>query len=95
MSQKMREVEYFRCWGGDHGTWDTDFISIPADTADDKLDEAVRAAAAAVEWRDDEVPSIVGYYCESESMDDDDGVAEADKAGEFDMIDFASKVCGM
>ena len=25
----------------------------------------------------------------------DDEVAQADKAGEFDMIDFASKVCGM
>lgn len=27
--------------------------------------------------------------------DEEDPVVEADKAGEFDMIDFASKVCGM
>ena len=34
---KTRRVEYYRLWGGDSGTWDTDFIEIPADTSDKRL----------------------------------------------------------
>jgi len=72
---KMIEVEYYRCWpgnGGDSGTWDTDFIEIPADTPDDKLDAAVREACQKVDWRE-QPPAIVGYYCESDPLEDDDG----------------------
>jgi hypothetical protein len=59
---KNRRVEYYRLWGGDSGTWDTDFIDIPADTPHDMLDKAIRQAAAKIEWQD-EAPVIVGLYC--------------------------------
>ena len=58
---KTRSVEYFRLWE-DH-TWDTDFIDVSADTSDDKMTGAICFAAAKIEWRD-EVPVIVGLYCE-------------------------------
>ena len=74
MKRKTRSVEYYRCWAGDNGdsgTWDTAYIDVPADTPDDKLEQAVREAAAQVEWRDGEAPVIVGLYC---SNDDDEGL---------------------
>ena len=68
--EKVRRVEYYRLWGGDSGTWDTDFIDVPADTPDDMLDQAIRKAAARIEWRD-EVPVIVGYYYDVDEEDDE------------------------
>ena len=56
-----RCVEYYRLWGGDYGAWDTDFIDIPADTPDDKMDIAIRQAVAKIPWSD-EPPMIVGFY---------------------------------
>lgn len=73
---KTRRVEYYRLWGGDHGTWDTDFLEIPSDTPDDKLDEAVREAAAKIKWRDNDPPVIVGYYCDSGEEEEDDTVCD-------------------
>lgn len=70
----MREVEYFRCWPGnqgDSGVWDTGFIEIPANTPDSKLHQAVQAAADKVEWTD-EPPCFVGFYAESEPLDDEE-----------------------
>lgn len=52
-------IEYFRMW--DDNTWDTEFINIPDTTPEDKLDEAVREAAAKIKWTD-RVPCIVGHY---------------------------------
>lgn len=74
---RTKEVEYYRLWagsGGDTGTWDTAYIEIPGDTPDEKLDEAIRAAAEKVEWRDGEAPVIVGLYCDNgpEELDEDD-----------------------
>ena len=63
-SLKTRCVEYYRLWpgnGGDSGTWDTNFIDVPANTPDDKLDLAIREAIAKMEWRD-ELPVVVGCY---------------------------------
>ena len=68
---KVRCVEYYRLWGGDSGTWDTDFIDIPADTPDDNLGQAIRTAAAAIGWRD-EVPVVVGYYADADEGEDED-----------------------
>lgn len=77
--KKTRRVEYYRLWSGnsgDSGTWDTDFIDIPANTPDDKIDGAIRKAAAKIEWRDGP-PVIVGYYCDAEQGDEEDGRQEA------------------
>jgi hypothetical protein len=66
-----RTVEYYRCWagnGGDSGTWDTDFIQIPADTSDDELDQAVREAAARIRWTY-EGPVLVGFYAGADDAD--------------------------
>jgi hypothetical protein len=41
---KTRQIEYYRLWGSDSGSWDTAFIDIPADTPDDKIEEAVQEA---------------------------------------------------
>ncbi len=77
---KLRRVEYYRLWAGnsgDAGTWDTDFIEIPADTPDDKVANAVREAAAMIDWQND-VPVIVGYYCDAgEHGDEDDSRDQA------------------
>jgi hypothetical protein len=77
---KTRRVEYYRLWSGnsgDSGTWDTDFIAIPADTSDDKVDNAIRKAAAKIKWRD-APPVIVGYYCDADEQgDEDDGREQA------------------
>ncbi len=70
---KTRTVEYYRLWAGnngDSGTWDADFIEIPADTPEDKLDVAIRMAADNLKWRNDEPPVIVGLYCAS-ALDED------------------------
>ena len=74
-SRKTRSVEYYRLWGGDSGTWDTDFIDIPAETADDKLDEAIREAAAKIRWRD-EPPVIVGCYNDGSEEVEYDGLPD-------------------
>ena len=68
---KTRRVEYYRLWGGDmaHGTWDTDYINIPADTPDDMIDKAIRKAAGKIEWRND-LPVIVGCYCNAGEEED-------------------------
>jgi hypothetical protein len=83
MPKKTRQIEYYRLWSGnsgDSGTWDTDFINIAADTPDDKVDKAIRKAAAEIEWRDD-VPVIVGYYCDAEEqVDEDNGRDQATDA---------------
>jgi len=89
---KTRRVEYYRLWSGnsgDSGTWDTDFINIQADTSDDKVDEAIRKAAAKIKWRDGP-PVIVGYYCDAANQEDanddhdqpiNDLLAKAEAAG--------------
>lgn len=66
---KTRRVEYYRLWGGDSGTWDTDFIGIPADTPDDMVDKAICTAAGKIKWRDDS-PVIVGYYCDADEEEE-------------------------
>jgi hypothetical protein len=71
---KMRTVEYYRLWpgnGGDSGTWDTDFIRIPADTPDNKLCAAIRKAAQRIPWRE-EAPVLVGLYCAMEDEMEDE-----------------------
>jgi hypothetical protein len=70
---KTRLIEYFRLWpgnNGDSGTWDTDFISIPANTPAEKIVEAVQKAAAAIRWRE-EPPVIVGVYNASKEEEDE------------------------
>lgn len=73
---KTREVEYFRCWPGtsnDNGSWDTSFISVPADTPEDKLNEAINKAAQEIDWEHGEEPVFVGlYYADQECVDEDE-----------------------
>ena len=77
---KTRRVEYYRLWAGnsgDSGTWDTEFIAIPADTPDDKVDHAIRQAAAKIKWRNGP-PVIIGHYCDADEQgDEDDGREQA------------------
>ena len=73
--KKTRQVEYFRCW--DDHTWDTDFIDIPADTPEDKLNEAVQEAAFKIDWKDD-VPAFVGVYCDAEEEEPEQDEEDAD-----------------
>lgn len=65
---KTRTVEYFRLW--DDHTWDTDFIDIPTDTPDDRLEKAVREAAEKLEW-DGDIPLLVGFYHAGEDEDEE------------------------
>jgi hypothetical protein len=74
--RKVRRAEYYRLWGGDSGTWDTDFIGIPAGTPDDMVDKAIREAAAKIEWRD-EPPVIVGCYNDGSDQEEDDDSTDA------------------
>ena len=77
MPGKARRVEYYRLWGGDSGTWDTDFIDIPADTPDGMTDRAIRSAATKIKWRDGP-PVIVGNYCDADEAEyEDDGCQQA------------------
>ena len=72
---KTRSVEYYRCWagnGGDSGTWDTDFIDVPADTPEDRLEAAVREVAASIDWQNGEAPVLVGLYCASGDYDEEE-----------------------
>ena len=74
MPRETRQIEYYRLWsgnGGDSGTWDTDFVEIPADTPDDQIDGAVEKAVAAIPWRD-EPPIITRVYSVPEPEEDDD-----------------------
>lgn len=74
VASETRTVEYYRCWsgnGGDSGQWDTDFIEIPKDTPDDELDKAVVKACEEVAWKD-ERPLFVGYYCDSDPLDEEE-----------------------
>jgi hypothetical protein len=59
--EETRTIEYYRLWGGDHGTWDTDFVEIPADTPEEHIEEAVQSAVSEIDWKD-EVPVITGIY---------------------------------
>jgi len=65
-------VEYYRCFpgnNGDSGTWNTNYIAIPADTPEDKMDAAIRLACNSLNWST-EMPVFVGLYC---IPDQDDG----------------------
>ena len=73
---KMRSVEYFRCWNsseGDRGEWDTDYIEIPADTPDDKVEQAIRDAVDKAYIPQDR-PLFVGLYCDGgpEELEDEE-----------------------
>ncbi len=70
---RTRSIEYYRCWAGnsgDSGTWDTDFVTIPADTPDDQIDRVVREAVEKIQWRN-EPPVLVGVYSVPPIEDDD------------------------
>lgn len=70
-------MEYYRLWDygrGTGGNWDTDFIDIPADTPDDKVEEAIREAASKVKWDKDESPVIVGLYCDQHDEEHDESI---------------------
>jgi hypothetical protein len=73
LARKTREVEYYRLWAGnagDAGTWDTDFIAIPADTPEHRIEAAVQEAAASIKWRD-APPVLVGLYSAPQPEGDD------------------------
>jgi lysophospholipase L1-like esterase len=70
MSKPTVQVEYYRLW--EDGTWDTEFLDIPADTPENEYENAVRQVAAKIKWRDTP-PVIVGLYsgpAETEAEDD-------------------------
>ena len=66
----MRNIEYYRLWAD--GRWDTDFIAIPANTPEDKIEQAVRDAVSqlvlshelTMPWRSGMKPALVatGVY---------------------------------
>ncbi len=61
-SIETREVEVFRCW--DNGTWDTDWVEIPASTLpEDVEDVATQAGFDAIASSADQ-PFFVGLYCD-------------------------------
>ena len=63
---KTITVEYYRCWAGnngDSGSWDTDYVEIPEDTPEDKMNDAIRTACDSLEWRDNIRAAFVGLYC--------------------------------
>ena len=71
--RKTRQIEYYRLWsgnGGDSGTWDTDFVAIPANTPDDKIAEAVEMAVSKIKWRD-EPPIVTGVYSVADPDEED------------------------
>jgi hypothetical protein len=59
MKPMSREVEYYRLWN-DH-TWDTAYVEIPADTPEEQIEQAVRAAIDKLAWKRD-APVITGIY---------------------------------
>jgi hypothetical protein len=90
MAAKTRTVEYFRGWagnGGDSGTWDTDYVDIPADTPDDKVQQAIEAACARIEWRDGEAPVLVGLYGDGDDPDAAEAGDDFDGLDEHGLID--------
>ena len=69
----VRQIEYYRLWpgnSGDSGTWDTDFVEIPSETPEEKVDETVKLAIARIPWTD-EVPIATGIY-HVPAFDEDD-----------------------
>ena len=74
MPKKTREIEYYRLWpggSGDSGTWDTDFVEIPADTPEDEIAEAVEKAASKIQWRD-QPPILTGVYSAPQPEEEDE-----------------------
>ena len=74
---KIRQIEYYRLWSGNSGssgTWDTDYVDIPADTPEDKIDEVAKAAINLIGWTD-EVPIATGIY-HVPSIEADEAVCE-------------------
>jgi hypothetical protein len=64
MAKTTREIEFYRLWagnGGASGTWDTDFVDIPADTPDELIAAAVQRAADQIAWNPTP-PVAVGVY---------------------------------
>jgi hypothetical protein len=71
MAGKMRSAEYYRCW--DNHTWDTDFIQIPADTAEGEIEGAIRdAVAKRFKGKETEAPAFVGLYNSNDDGEDED-----------------------
>lgn len=48
MARKTRMVEMYIGEGGDFGTWGTEYVDIPIDTPDDKIDEVAIETAKAI-----------------------------------------------
>ncbi len=64
MKSKVRPIEmYFgRAYGGgDYGDWSTDYVEIPIDTPDDKI-EMVAKAKAKEEYGGDDLAFVGVYY---------------------------------
>ena len=76
-----RTIEYYRLWAGngsDSGTWDIDFLEIPADTPDDRIEQSVQEEAEKIEWRE-EPPILVGlYWAGNDCLDIDEEDDDAD-----------------
>lgn len=60
MSRPTREIEVYRCW--DNRTWDTEFVEIPADTPEEKIEEAAGKAALEALRHSADLPVMVGVY---------------------------------
>jgi hypothetical protein len=83
---KTRQVEYYRLWGGDHGTWDTDFVQIPEDTPEEKLEAAVREAISRIDWTD-EAPVATGIYSAPQPDEENGGDDEEDEGPGWVFVD--------
>jgi hypothetical protein len=60
MGGPTREIEVYRCW--DDYTWDTEFVAIPADTPEEKIEEAAEKATLAALRQGADLPVMVGVY---------------------------------
>lgn len=58
--RKMRTVEYCACW--QDRTWTTDFMDVPYDTPEDKIEDALRAAALRTDWGPRGGPVLISLY---------------------------------
>ena len=65
---QTRSIEVYIGYGSDSGTWLTEYVDIPLDTPDDKI-ESVAIDVAKSQFRD---TAFIGLYSIPESMGDTD-----------------------
>ena len=80
MGSKTRSVEVAVAYGGDSGSWDTRYVDIPADTPEDKVEDAALTAVATEIWDAGEEYQHMWVYSLGGDGSDDDADDDADEA---------------